>query len=147
MDSLIIRDITSADYAKWHPLWTAYLTFYETELADDITQTTFARLCDPAHSDQNVLVAEQDGQLVGFAHYIFHAHNWHTAQVTYLQDLFVDPNQRGTGLGRALIEAIYRVADDSGRPSVYWTTQEFNHSARQLYDRVATLTPFIKYAR
>ena len=58
-----------------------------------------------------------------------------------------DPSVRGQGVGRALIEAVYAAADAAGCPSVYWMTQEFNAEARKLYDRIATLTPFIKYQR
>ena len=50
-------------------------------------------------------------------------------------------------MGRALIEAVYAAADRYGTPSGYWMTQEFNAEARKLYDRIATLTPFIKYSR
>ncbi|MDD9921010.1 MAG: GNAT family N-acetyltransferase, partial [Boseongicola sp.] len=58
-----------------------------------------------------------------------------------------DPDVRGQGIGRALIEAVYSAADDAGAPAVYWLTQDFNAEARKLYDRIGTLTPFIKYAR
>jgi GNAT superfamily N-acetyltransferase len=54
---------------------------------------------------------------------------------------------RGTGVGRKLIEAVYAAADAAGRPAVYWLTQDFNATARQLYDRIGVLTPFIKYNR
>ena len=54
---------------------------------------------------------------------------------------------RGKGIGRALIEAVYAAADAHGAATVYWMTQDFNATARQLYDRIATLTPFIKYQR
>jgi GNAT superfamily N-acetyltransferase len=67
--------------------------------------------------------------------------------VCYLQDLYVDPQARGTGAGRALIEAVYAAADANGTPSVYWLTQDHNTTARQLYDRIAKVTPFIKYQR
>jgi GNAT superfamily N-acetyltransferase len=67
--------------------------------------------------------------------------------VTYLQDLYAVPEARGQGVGRALIKAVYAAADAAGAPSVYWMTQEFNTEARRLYDRVGTLTPFVKYQR
>ena len=67
--------------------------------------------------------------------------------VCYLQDLYTDPSVRGTGAGRALIEGVYAAAEAAGAPTVYWLTQDFNATARRLYDRVATLTPFIKYNR
>ena len=54
---------------------------------------------------------------------------------------------RGTGVGRALIEAVYAAADAEGAPNVYWTTQHFNEVGRRLYDRVGRRTPFIKYER
>jgi GNAT superfamily N-acetyltransferase len=67
--------------------------------------------------------------------------------VCYLQDLYAKEAVRGQGIGRALIEAVYGAADANGTPSVYWMTQDFNENARLLYDRIGTLTPFIKYSR
>ena len=89
----------------------------------------------------------KNGQAAGLVHYIFHPHNWRLEDVCYLQDLYADPAFRGGGVGRALIEAVYEAADERGAPSVYWLTQDFNETARTLYDRVANLTPFIKYQR
>lgn len=145
--ALRIRPLTATDQPEWHRLWTAYLAFYETTLPEAVFETTFARLLDPAHPRQNALVAELDGRLVGLVHYIFHPHNWRIEDVCYLQDLYVDPGTRGTGAGRALIEAVYAAADANSTPAVYWLTQEFNTPARQLYDRIARVTPFIKYQR
>lgn len=145
--SITIRPIEPDDQADWRKLWTAYLEFYEATVPEEVYQTTFQRLLSGDHPDQNGLLAVQDGTPVGLVHYIYHAHNWRVDQVCYLQDLYADPSVRGTGVGRKLIEAVYAQADADGRPSVYWLTQDFNHTARQLYDRIAQLTPFIKYAR
>lgn len=65
----------------------------------------------------------------------------------YLNDLFTEQTARGSGVARALIEAVYDAARERGAEQVYWTTQEFNSTARVLYDKVATKTPFIKYAK
>lgn len=145
--TLTIRPLSATDEAAWRRLWAGYLAFYDTTLPETVYATTFARLLDPARPQQNARVAEQGGQLVGLVHYIFHAHNWRVEDVCYLQDLYVDPAARGTGAGRALIQAVYAAADANGTPAVYWLTQHFNTTARQLYDRVATLTPFVKYSR
>jgi len=125
----------------------AYLEFYETSVSDQVYSTTFGRLVDPAVSAQFGLIAEANGQAIGLVHVILHPHNWRVEDVCYLQDLYVVPEARGTGAGRSLIEAVYAAADANGTPSVYWLTQEFNTSARQLYDRIAKVTPFIKYQR
>jgi GNAT superfamily N-acetyltransferase len=143
----IIRPLRPEDQADWRRLWTGYLQFYQTTVPEEVYASTFARLLGDDPRDFNALVAEVDGQLLGLTHYLFHRHAWKIEDVCYLQDLYVDPQARGTGLGRALIEAVYARADAAGVPSVYWLTQDFNHEARQLYDRIAQVTPFIRYNR
>lgn len=145
--SVTIRPIEASDEAEWRRLWKAYLDFYETSVPEEVYQTTFKRLLDPDRPQQMGLLAVKDGQPVGLVHYIYHAHNWRIEDICYLQDLYADPEVRGTGIGRKLIEAVYDIADRDGCPAVYWTTQDFNHEARKLYDRIAHLTPFIKYSR
>ena len=144
---IVIRPLEPRDQADWHRLWTAYLAFYNTTVPESVYASTFARLLGDDARDFNGLIAELDGQPVGLTHYLFHRHCWKIEPVCYLQDLFVAPEARGTGLGRALIEAVYARADAEGAPGVYWLTQDFNHEARLLYDRIAKVTPFIRYSR
>lgn len=142
-----IRPLKPEDRPSWDLLWRAYLEFYETVLPDEVYDSTFARLLGDDPQDFSCLVAELDGELIGLTHFLFHCHAWKIENVCYLQDLYASPHVRGTGVGRALIEAVYAEADRKGAPDVYWLTQEFNHTARQLYDRVGQLTPFLKYRR
>ena len=145
--SLTVRRLTSADEAEWRRLWTGYLDYYESTVSEEVYQTTFARLLGDAPTQVKGFVAESDGALVGLVHYLYHAHGWKVERVCYLQDLYAEPTVRGQGVGAALIEAVYAQANADGAPAVYWMTQEFNHPARKLYDRIGTLTPFIKYQR
>lgn len=142
-----VRPLAREDHADWRRLWTLYLEFYETSVPQKVYETTWERLFTDDPNEFNCLVAEQDGKLVGIVHYLFHRHCWKVENVCYLQDLFADAEVRGTGVGRALIEAVYKAADEAGSPSVYWLTQDFNHNARKLYDRIGKLTPFIRYNR
>jgi len=144
---LTIRPLQSQDKAGWRQLWHDYLGFYESTVGDTIYDTTFDRLLSEKHTNQNAFLALEGTRTIGLVHYIYHPHNWKVEDVCYLQDLYAVPECRGQGIGRALIEAVYQAADANGTPTVYWLTQDFNHTARQLYGRVATLTPFIKYAR
>ena len=144
---LLIRPLTAADEVDWRRLWTGYLEFYKTSVPEEVYRTTFARLLGGDPQDFHGLVAEQEGRVIGLAHYLFHRHCWRVENVVYLQDLYVDPEVRGTGAGRALIEAVYAAADAAGCPSVYWLTQDFNATARRLYDRIGRVTPFIRYQR
>ncbi|SDW31321.1 Ribosomal protein S18 acetylase RimI [Ruegeria halocynthiae] len=142
-----IRPLRSDDRDQWAEMWRDYLAFYETEVPDSTYESTFARLLGDDPNDFSCFVAELDGRLVGLTHFLFHRHAWKEEHVCYLQDLFAKPEERGTGVGRALIQAVYDEADRQKAPSVYWLTQENNHTARKLYDRIGKLSPFLKYQR
>ena len=145
--ALSVRALRADDEPQWRALWTDYLAFYETSVTEEVYASTFARLLGPDIRDFNALVAERDGRLLGLTHYLFHRHAWRIEEVCYLQDLYALPEARGQGVGRALIEAVYAAADAHGAPAVYWLTQDFNLTARKLYDRIGRLTPFVKYQR
>jgi GNAT superfamily N-acetyltransferase len=142
-----IRQLSDNDFINWKTLWKQYLEFYKTSVEDLVYETTFERLISSDHFSQNAFVAEQENELIGLVHYIYHPHNWKIEDVCYLQDLFVLKTARGTGVGRALIELVYLAADRNGTPTVYWLTQDFNEQARKLYDNIGTITSFIKYNR
>lgn len=144
---LTIRAIQPSDRSEWQRLWTAYLEFYKTSVTSEVYDTSFARLLGNDPQDFHGLIAEVDGKAVGLVHYLLHRHMWKTENVIYLQDLYADPEVRGTGVGRGLIEAVYAAGDAAGCPSVYWLTQDFNTQARKLYDRVGKQSPFIRYNR
>ncbi|MEX0307478.1 MAG: N-acetyltransferase family protein [Ruegeria sp.] len=142
-----IRPLRPEDRDQWAEMWRDYLAFYETEVPDSTYKSTFARLLGDDPNDFSCFVADLDGQLLGLTHYLFHRHAWKEESVCYLQDLFARPEARGTGVGRALIQAVYDEADKQEAPAVYWLTQENNHTARKLYDRIGKLSPFLKYQR
>ncbi len=142
-----VRPLVAADRPEWARLWTAYLAFYETTRPPEMFDLAFKRLLSDAPNTYAGLIAEVNGTPAGLAHYVFHAHGWQAQDICYLQDLYVDPDKRGHGVGRALIEAVEQAAQAASVAPVYWMTQEDNADARALYDRVATKTPFIQYKR
>jgi GNAT superfamily N-acetyltransferase len=145
-----IRPVDRTDYDAWLGLWEGYNAFYgrigATALAPEITACTWQRFFD-GYEPVHALVAERDGQLLGLAHYIFHRSTTAIGPNCYLQDLFTIEAARGLGVGRALIEDVYRRAQAAGSSRVYWQTQEGNAVARRLYDKVAELSGFIVYRK
>ena len=149
-DELTIRFVTRQDYDQWLVLWDGYNAFYgrsgATALAPEITRMTWARFFD-GYEPVHALVAESGGRLLGLTHYLFHRSTTAIDPVCYLQDLFTDTAQRGKGVGKALIEAVYEKARLAGSPRVYWHTHETNHTAMKLYNYVANHTGFVVYRK
>jgi GNAT superfamily N-acetyltransferase len=145
-DDPIIRPARASDHAQWLPLWQGYQDFYRVHLSTAVTESNWRRFFDPAEP-VHCLVAEREGRLVGLAHYLIHRSTWSVENICYLNDLFVDPTGRRSGVARKLIEAVYAAADEAGAGKVYWLTHETNAAARLLYDQVAEYGGFIRYTR
>ena len=144
--NVLIRAIGEDEREAWDPLWAGYLTFYKTTLAQEISDTAWARFHD-LDEPLFALGGYIDGRLMGFAHYLFHRSTWARNRYCYLEDLYVSEDARGRGLGRALIEEVYRKAEAAGASRVYWLTQSSNAQARMLYDKVADNLGFIQYRK
>ena len=146
MSQIQIRPVTPADHAAWLPLWQAYLRFYNTELPEAVTQSTWQRLLD-ASEPTHAALAWDGEEAVGLVHFIYHRSNWSIENSCYLQDLLVAPEQRGTGVGRQLIEFVYAQAKADGCCKVHWLTHETNATAIQLYERIAERPGFIQFRK
>lgn len=146
MSKIDIRPLRLDERADWEPLWRGYLDFYNTSVSRETYDTTWARLHDPKEP-MGLLGAYIDGKLLGIVHYLYHRSCWTIGDYCYLQDLFVAKEARGHGLGRALIEAVYKTAQEAGASRVHWFTHETNATARVLYDQLATAPGYIQYRK
>ena len=143
-----IRPLAFGDKARWLTLFKGYIEFYEASLPDEVIEHTWRRLIEGEQDFHTCLVAtDSTDRAIGIAHILFHRSTWSSSYYCYLEDLFVEPTLRAKGVGRALIDAVYREADARGCTRTYWMTQEFNYRARGLYDQVATKSPFVQYRR
>jgi GNAT superfamily N-acetyltransferase len=149
-DKIIIRAVEENDFERWKPLWDGYNAFYgrkeKTALPDAITKMTWSRFFD-GYEPMQALVAEESGQLLGLAHFLFHRSTISIESTCYMQDLFTIEAARGSGVGRALIEEVYRYAQRAGCGRVYWQTHETNATAMKLYDKVAERSGFVVYRK
>jgi GNAT superfamily N-acetyltransferase len=146
--SVRVRRLEVRDKPSWLGLFKGYIAFYKATVAEEVIETTWQRLMAGAPDFHFALVAVDEADVpIGLAHALVHRSTWSATHYCYLEDLFVDPERRLKGVGRALIEAVYREADARGCTRTYWVTQEFNYRARALYDQVATKSPFVQYRR
>ncbi len=144
MPEFRVRGIGRGDRERWAPPWRAYLDFYRAQWSLEVANATWARIFDPLEP-VHAVVAERDGELIGFSHYLFQRSTWLINPQCYLQDLYVGEAERGGGVGRALIGAVVAAAKDAGAAWVFWNTHETNAVARRLYEAVAERSGFIQY--
>lgn len=99
--------------------------------ADDFRRTLFGE-----SPQAYVLICEADGQPIGFALYFFSYSTWLGKHGIYLEDLFVTPQARGLGGGKALLRELARiaVARDCGR--IEWSVLDWNEPAIQFYQSI-----------
>jgi len=146
MPDVILRSVSIDDHHAWLPLWLAYLRFYETRLDEEVSATTWQRLLDPTEPTHSAL-AWVEGKAVGMVNWIYHRSNWSIGNACYLQDLYVDSEQRGLGIGRQLIEHVYAQAKAVRCAKVHWLTHESNATAISLYEQVAERPGFIQFRK
>ena len=141
---ITVRGATSSDEPRWRELWAGYNAFYETDVPESITQSTWRRILNPAVPMLG-RVAELDGRVAGFSISVLHESSWEAAPICYLEDLFVDQSTRGGGVGRMLLQDLVVLARGNGWPKIYWHTRGNNVTARRLYDTFTRADDFVRY--
>ena len=109
------------------------LAHYERE--PDAVQASEADLARALFEQQvcSAHVAEVDGEVVGFALWYPTFSTWTGRSGLWLEDLFVRPAARGRGLGKALLQALARVAVERGCTRLEWWVLDWNEPARGFY--------------
>jgi GNAT superfamily N-acetyltransferase len=79
------------------------------------------------------LIAEHEGQPAGFAFYFFNYSTWQGMPGIYLEDLFVEPDLRGLGIGKALLERVAAIAVEKGCGRLNWAVLDWNKPAIEFY--------------
>lgn len=130
-----ISFLSESDRAGWEALARAFDAHAGVERDEDAYIRTWRSLLDG--EQPRAIAARLDSEMVGIAHYVFHAGVWNAGRC-YLADLFVDAAARRRGVATAMIRWIARDAEYHGFPRLYWHTRE-DSPARALYDRVANL--------
>jgi len=146
VNDIAVRKLTEADRDSWLPLWRGYQQFYEEEIPEETTRVTWSRILDPREPVFGAIAIAGD-RPVGIVHWLYHRSCWTVGNYCYLQDLFVTPDHRGSGVGRKLIEFVFAAARIGGCSKVYWLTQETNAKAMLLYDRIARRSGFVQYEK
>lgn len=142
-----VRSATEGDLPDLLPLVRAYATFYESDPPDEgLERMCRALIADPDGAGVLLAGCDGDGRVVGFAAMAWKWSSLRGAVIGYLDDLYVHPRARGSGLADALIAGCAARARERGAPAMLWLTRPDNSRARAVYDRVGAVgEEFIEY--
>src|SRR3954464_8298667 len=141
-----IRPAVESDIPALMPLMRGYCDFYAASPSDAGLDEMARALIASTDDVGMLLVADEDGEAIGFAAVGWKWSSLRGARIAVLEDLFVAPEARGQGAADALIEACADRARENGAPVVSWLTAPDNHRAQAVYDRVGGKSdPFLEY--
>jgi len=81
----------------------------------------------------HALICESAGVAIGYAVYFYNYSTWLGRNGIYLEDLYVSPDRRGSGAGKALLQHIARIAVAEGCGRFEWSVLDWNEPAIQFY--------------
>jgi GNAT superfamily N-acetyltransferase len=130
-----VSAVREEEFETLLPLIAAYQGFYEVEDVDnDRNRLFFRRFLAPSEDGRLLAARDEGGVILGYACLYWHFSSLAAAETVLMNDLFVGPEARGRGVGRALIEASAAVARERGSAWLEWATAPDNHTAQRLYD-------------
>jgi GNAT superfamily N-acetyltransferase len=141
-----IDRVTEADLEALLPLMRGYCDFYEVAPSDEaLLEMSRALIADPEREGVQLL-ARAEGRALGFATIFWSWATTSAERIGVMNDLFVAPEGRGTGVAEALIEACRAECAARGAGKLTWQTAPDNERATNVYDRVgATREQWLDY--
>ena len=134
MGPVLVEPIAEEQFERLLPMIAAYQRFYEVEDIDEERNRRFFRRFIAPSEDGLLLGAWREGELAGYACLYWFFSSTRAAEAVLMNDLFVVPDRRGGGIGRALIAAGLDVVRERGASHLEWATAPDNSTAQRLYD-------------
>ena len=132
-----IATVTEADLPDLLPLMRGYCDFYEVEPTDDaLLAMSRALIADPDREGVQLIARDDSGMAVGFATVFWSWSTSSAARIGTMNDLYVAPEDRGSGTADALIRACVERCRERGAVRLEWQTALDNHRAQAVYERV-----------
>lgn len=144
-NAVAIGRIEPEHRADWERLYGLYAEFYRVAQTPAMRERVWSWIRSPEHEVEGRVALDRSGRPVGLAHFRPFARPLSATTGGFLDDLFVEPEHRGTGAAEGLIAAVADEGRRRGWSVIRWITASDNARARSLYDRVAAQTPWVTY--
>lgn len=143
--SVTVRPLGDKDFFPWLGLFEGYSTFYESELTDQKALQVWSWIIDPNNALDGAVAVNDDGDVVGFAHYRSVPRTLNGDLALFLDDLYVAEDSRGEGIGTLLMEFSTAYARTHKLAQIQLLTAADNATAQILYDKLGARTDWVTY--
>jgi GNAT superfamily N-acetyltransferase len=142
-----IRDATPADAGTILRFVTELAIYERAGHEVEATVESVGQSLFGPNSVSHAAICERDGVPVGFAVWFFSYSTWQARNGLYLEDLYVTPEQRGTGAGRLMLRYLARIAVAKGCGRFEWSVLDWNEPAIKAYQAIGAepLTEWTRY--
>ena len=145
MTQVVIVEPLVEHKPAWRRLYQGYADFYRSPMTDEIADRLWSWLLDPSHVMEARLALNAKGEPVGLAHFRNLPRPLEATWAGFLDDLFVAPQARGSGVVEALLAELRKIGRERGWTIIRWVTADDNYRARSVYDRVGQRAMWITY--
>ena len=140
-----IVPITPEHRDAWERLYAGYAAFYKVDQTPEMRATVWGWLQDLDHEVTGFLALNDAGKPIALAHFRPFSRPLSATTGGFFDDLFVDPQARGSGAAQAIFAAIAEEGKKRGWSVIRWITAEDNYRGRSVYDRVGAKTKWVTY--
>ena len=140
-----VRFVEPRDREGWNRLYAGYAAFYMVTQTADMRDRVWSWLMSGENGMLGLVAEDGEGKLIGLAHFRAFARPLSATTGGFLDDLFVDPDARGSGAAELLMEQLKAEGQNRNWSVIRWITAEDNYRARKLYDRLAEKTRWVTY--
>lgn len=132
--SIETRHLTEDDRLGWELLWRGYQNHLRTKVPDTAVENTWDKLMDKTSGLVGLVATIDTFRLAGLAHMSFSTSSWSQGPLCHLQDLYVNNDLRGRGVGHGLMDGVFAEADKRKSSQVFWHLNRSDFRAKLLFD-------------
>ncbi|MBC8513088.1 MAG: GNAT family N-acetyltransferase [Candidatus Thioglobus sp.] len=140
-----VESLKISDKEQWCELYQGYADFYKMPMNDDILDTVWSWIFDEENKFYAIGARSSQGNLVGFMHFREMPSPLRGSLIGFLDDLYVHPDYRGSGVVQSLFKELKSLAQKNYWPYVRWITASDNQRARAVYDKISGTIDFVTY--
>jgi ribosomal protein S18 acetylase RimI-like enzyme len=142
---MIVESLQINDKEQWCELYQGYADFYKMPMNEDILDTVWSWIFDKENKFYAIGARSSQGKLVGFMHFREMPSPLRGTLIGFLDDLYVHPEFRGSGMVQSLFKELKSFAQKNDWPYVRWITASDNQRARAVYDKISGTIDFVTY--